>query len=118
MSEKLSGNMVDVTFDLGRVLYEKLRAAADFRRLHEMQCNIVVFRHVPPNMVHAKPEQLGRFQLELRRRVIKSGDFYITSTNLHGIEALRFTTNSSLTTLDDLVQLLDTLCDQGIKLVS
>ncbi len=114
---QLFGDMVDVTFDMGRVLYEKLQAAPDFLPLHEPQCNIVVFRHVPPSMSDAKPEQLGRFQLELRRRVIESGDFYIVSTNLDGIGALRVTIINPLTTPDDLDQLLDTLREQGKKLV-
>jgi L-2,4-diaminobutyrate decarboxylase len=111
---QLFGDMVDVTFDMGRVLYEKLQAAPD--SLHEPQCNIVVFRHVPPSMADAKPDQLGRFQLELRRRVIESGDFYIVSTNLDGIGALRVTIINPLTTPDDLDQLLDTLRTQGKKL--
>jgi L-2,4-diaminobutyrate decarboxylase len=114
---QLFGDMVDVTFDMGRVLYEKLQAAPDFLPLHEPQCNIVVFRYVPPSMSDAKPEQLGRFQLELRRRVIESGDFYIVSTNLDGIGALRVTIINPLTTPDDLDQLLDTLREQGKKLV-
>ena len=44
---QLFADMVDVTFALGRTLYEKLSAADDFVPLHEPQCNIVVFRHVP-----------------------------------------------------------------------
>jgi len=113
---QLFGDMVEVTFDLGRVLYEKLQAAPDFLPLHEPQCNVVVFRHVPPSMADAKPEKLGRFQLELRRRVIESGGFYIVSTNLDGIGALRVTIINPLTTPDDLDQLLDTLRTQGKKL--
>ena len=114
---QLFGDMVEVTFDMGRILYEKLQAAPDFCPLHEPQCNIVVFRHLPPSMAHAKAEQLGRFQLELRRRVIESGDFYIVSTNLDGIGALRVTIINPLTTPDDLDQLLDSLREQGRKLI-
>ena len=44
---QLFADMVDVTFALGRTFYEKLLAADDFVPLHEPQCNIVVFRHVP-----------------------------------------------------------------------
>jgi L-2,4-diaminobutyrate decarboxylase len=114
---QLFADMVDVTFDLGRVLYEKLLAAPDFQPLHEPQCNIVVFRYVPPGMEASPPERLGRFQLELRRRVIESGDFYIVSTNLDGVGALRVTIINPLTTPDDLDQLLDTLRTRGAELL-
>lgn len=45
--QQLFEDLVDVTFDLGRVFYEKLLAAEDFVPLHEPECNIVAFRHVP-----------------------------------------------------------------------
>ena len=70
---------------MGRVFYEKLSAAADFVPLHEPQCNIVVFRHVPAALRNAPPERLDQFQLELRRSVIESGEFYIVSTRLDGV---------------------------------
>ena len=44
---QLFADLVDITFALGRTFYEKLQAAPDFVPLHEPQCNIVVFRHVP-----------------------------------------------------------------------
>jgi hypothetical protein len=58
---------------------------------------------------NVEPERLGRFQLELRRRLIESGDFYIVSTNIDGIGALRVTIINPLTTPEDLDQLLDGL---------
>ena len=65
---QLFADMVDVTFAMGRTFYEKLAASDDFEPLHEPQCNIVVFRHVPVELRDAPPERLGEFQLELRRR--------------------------------------------------
>ncbi|MCL4204246.1 MAG: aminotransferase class I/II-fold pyridoxal phosphate-dependent enzyme [Pirellulaceae bacterium] len=114
---QLFADMVDVTFDMGRVLYEKLLAAPDFQPLHEPQCNIVVFRHVPPSVENVPPERLGRFQLELRRRVIESGDFYVVSTTIDGVGALRVTIINPLTTPDDLDQLLNVLRTRGAELV-
>jgi L-2,4-diaminobutyrate decarboxylase len=114
---QLFADLVDVTFDMGRVLYEKLHAAPDFQPLHEPQCNIVVFRHVPPSVQNLPPEQLGRFQLELRRRVIESGDFYIVSTTIDGVGALRVTIINPLTTPDDLDQLLNDLRTRGAELL-
>ena len=42
-------------------------SAADFTPLHEPQCNIVVFRYTPEATRGWPPEQLGKFQFELRR---------------------------------------------------
>jgi len=110
---RLFADMVDVTFDLGKTLYEKLSAAADFEPVHEPECNIVVFRHVPDSLRDAPPERLGQFQLELRRKLIESGEFYIVSTNIDGVGALRVTIINPLTTPDHLDQLLDALRETG-----
>ncbi len=115
--ESLFEDLVDVTFDLGRLFYNKLLAAEDFVPLHEPQCNIVAFRHVPDSMKDAPPEVLGAFQRELRRRVIESGKFYIVQTNLGGCGALRVTIINPLTTEDDLNELLSTLRDVGTELL-
>jgi L-2,4-diaminobutyrate decarboxylase len=115
---QLFADMVDVTFALGQVLYGKLCTAADFEPVHDPQCNIVVFRHVPPSLRGAAPERLGRFQLELRRRLVESGQFYIVSTNLDGVGALRVTIINPLTTPDHLDQLLDALREHGRQLLA
>ena len=85
--------------------------------MHEPQCNIVAFRHVPEPMRHAPPEQLGAFQLELRRDVVESGEFYIVSTKIDGVGALRVTIINPLTTPEHLDQLMDTLRQRGRALL-
>jgi L-2,4-diaminobutyrate decarboxylase len=114
---KLFADLVDITFAMGRLFYEKLAAAADFLPLHEPQCNIVVFRHVPPALRDAPPEVLGRFQLELRRKIVESGDFYIVSAKLDGVGALRVTIINPLTTPEHLDLLLDALRRAGKELL-
>jgi L-2,4-diaminobutyrate decarboxylase len=113
---QLFADLVDVTFGMGRIFYEKLASASDFVPLHEPECNIVVFRHVPDRLKGAPPEVLGRFQLELRRRIIESGRFYIVSTKLDGIGALRVTIINPLTTPDHLDELLDCCRELGKEL--
>jgi L-2,4-diaminobutyrate decarboxylase len=113
---QLFADLVDVTFDLGRKFYERLSAAEDFVPLHEPQCNIVAFRHVPPRLRNASPEELGRFQLALRRQVIESGEFYLVPTSCDGVGALRVTFMNPLTTEDDLCELLETLRRAGTAL--
>lgn len=114
---QLFTDMVDVTFDLGRRLYEKLAAADDFVPLHEPQCNIVVFRHVPNELRDAPSESIGIFQLELRRRIIESGEFYIVPLEREGVGALRVTIINPLTTADHLDQLLDAIRRHGRELL-
>jgi L-2,4-diaminobutyrate decarboxylase len=106
---QLFADLVDVTFALGKTFYEKLLAADDFVPLHEPECNIVVFRYVPDWLRDAPPDVLGRFQMDLRRQVIESGRFYIVSTHLDGVGALRVTIINPLTTAEHLDELLETI---------
>jgi L-2,4-diaminobutyrate decarboxylase len=115
---QLFGDLVDLTFDLGQRLYGKIDEAADFTAVHEPQCNIVVFRHVPSALRDASPEQLGRFQLSLRRELIESGEFYIVSTNLDGVGALRVTIINPLTDESHLDQLLECLREKGQQILA
>jgi L-2,4-diaminobutyrate decarboxylase len=110
---QLFADLVDVTFALGKTFYEKLLAAADFVPLHEPECNIVVFRYVPERLRGAPAEVLGRFQMDLRRQIIESGRFYIVSTQLDGVGALRVTIINPLTTAEHLDELLETIREVG-----
>ncbi|MEZ5126786.1 MAG: pyridoxal-dependent decarboxylase [Thermoleophilia bacterium] len=114
---QLFGDMVDVTFALGRTLHAKLTAADDFVPLHEPQCNIVVFRHVPAALGNAPRERVGDFQLELRRRIIESGEFYIVPAKHDGTGALRVAIMNPLTTPEHLDRLLDALRRHGRELL-
>lgn len=115
---QLFADLVDVTFDLGRMFHEMLLAASDFTPLHEPQCNIVTFRHVPPELAAEPPERLGEFQRQLRRAVIESGEFYLVATSLNGVDALRVTLINPLTTAEHLDQLLQTLRRRGRELLA
>jgi L-2,4-diaminobutyrate decarboxylase len=116
--QELFADMVDVCFDMGRAFYEKLSEAPDFEPLHEPQCNIVAFRHVPHALRDAPHDRLGSFQLDLRRRVIRSGEFYLVPTEKDGIGALRVTIINPLTTPHDLDRLLDSLRRHGRRLLA
>lgn len=115
--KSLFADLVDLTFDMGRVFYEKLAEAPDFEPVHEPQCNIVAFRHIPSELREAPAERIGRFQLDLRREVIQSGEFYIVPTMANGAGALRVTIINPLTTPDHLDHLLATLRETGRRLL-
>jgi L-2,4-diaminobutyrate decarboxylase len=113
---RLFSDLVDVTFDLGQIFYHKLEAASDFEALHEPECNILAFRHLPKGLVGMPGEVIGEFQLNLRRRLIESGEFYIVSTKIDGIGALRVAIMNPLTTAVHFDQLLDALRVHGEKI--
>jgi L-2,4-diaminobutyrate decarboxylase len=114
---QLFTDMVDVTFALGQDFHAKLSAADDFTPLHRPECNIVVFRYTPQQLADAPEEQVGHFQMALRRRLIESGQFYIVSTNIDGVGALRVVFMNPLTTGEHLDQLLDTLRELGDQIL-
>ena len=78
-------------------------------------------RRLPPcpdELRDAPAEVLGRFQLEVRRRIVESGEFYIVSTKLDGVGAVRVTIMNPLTTPQDLDELLETIRQTGRQLLA
>ena len=107
---QLFGDMIDLTFDTARLLYGKLDEAQDFEPLHDPECNIVVFRHVPAQVRESMTaEETGEFNRTIRRRLIESGEFYIVQTNFDGVGALRVCVMNPLTEERHLDQLLDSI---------
>jgi L-2,4-diaminobutyrate decarboxylase len=103
------GDLVDVTFETTRELHEMLSAADDFEPLHEPQSNIQVFRYIPGGLRNAEVETLGQFNRDVRKRLIHSGQFYITQTTLNGGGAMRCTVMNPLTGRSELEHLLDAI---------
>jgi L-2,4-diaminobutyrate decarboxylase len=106
---QLFEDMVDSTFDLGRTFYEKLSESNDFEPLHEPECNIVAFTHIPSALKAADGATREQFLFEVRRELIRSGEFYIVQANIGGTQALRVTIINPLTTADHLDGLLDAI---------
>lgn len=109
--------LVDSTFDLSQQFYEILSTQDDFEPFCRPECNILVFRHLPAELRDRSPEEIDQFQLQLRRAVIQSGDFYLVQTSLDGRSYLRTTLINPLTNLEHLQGLLECLREQGKRLV-
>ena len=107
--EELFEQLVDRTFERGHQLWQLVRDADDFEALHEPECNIVAFRHLPKSIANATEEIQNQFQFDLRTRLIQSGDFYIVQAKLNGQSALRACVMNPLTTEADLQELLNSL---------
>ncbi len=114
----LFGDFVDVTFAETRRLYELLLAAEDFEPLHKPQSNILVFRHIPAGARNLDLESLGQLNREIRRRLIHSGQFYITQTTLNGGGAMRCTVMNPLTGEAELRSLMESIRETGAKVVA
>jgi L-2,4-diaminobutyrate decarboxylase len=117
LGPQIFADMVDVTIDLAQQFHAILADADDFETLHEPQCNIVAFRHLPLALRDAPAERIDLFQLRLRRKVIESGEFYLVQSRLDGRPVLRTTMMNPLTTMDDLRSLLDCLRRTGRELL-
>lgn len=110
---QLFEDLIDLTFDLAQRFYALLADCDDFEPMHQPQCNIVCFRHIPSRLRGADDEQLSQFQLALRRRLIESGEFYVTAARLDGRSALRVTLINPLTQTSHLEELLDAVRRHG-----
>lgn len=116
--KELFAALVDSTFALGKTFYRLLQNTNDFQPYCEPECNIVVFRYLPPEVGALSSEAANRFQLELRRRVVRSGAFYLVSNNIEGTAYLRTTLINPLTSEADLQNLLDALRTHGQQLLA
>ncbi len=115
--KQLFSDLVDTTFDRTQQFHQMLVDADEFEPLHEPQCNIQVFRYLPESIRAASPETIGAFQLELRKRLVRSGQFYIVTCKDEGIPALRTTVINPLTTCDTLQSLLDAIRETGRSII-
>lgn len=113
---QLFADMVEVTFDVARQLYEMLAAAPDFEPLHVPECNIVAFRYLPDYIRSAPLERIGQFQLDLRHKLIRSGQYYIVQTAHQGVGALRVSVCNPLTTVDQMEGLINALRETGKRM--
>ena len=72
---------------------------------------------MPEPLRAAPPDRLSAWQFELRRRLIESGEFYIVSTSIEGVGALRVTIINPLTTPEHLDDLMDAIRANGQRLL-
>ena len=115
---QLFGDLVEVTFALAQSMHRQLMAASDFQPLHQPQCNIQVFRYTPAATEHWPTDRQGELQLEIRRRLIQSGQAYIVPIKLDGVGALRATLINPLTTEQDVADVLDAIRSVGSEILA
>lgn len=107
--QQIFADLIDETFATTRLFYEKLCDAEDFEPLHEPECNIQVFRYLPPSKYDLLEQEIGELNRKIRRHLMESGEFYIVQTNFDGVGALRVCVMNPLTDESDLDQLLSSI---------
>jgi L-2,4-diaminobutyrate decarboxylase len=103
---------------LTRFMWEEIAERDDFEALHEPESNILCFRYLPKAqngrvLDDAAVDEINR---ELRERYNRSGEGWITATNLGGRRVLRVTILNARTTTADVRDILDGLAAVGASL--
>jgi L-2,4-diaminobutyrate decarboxylase len=88
-------------------MWREIGRRSEFEAMHEPESNILCFRYVGDRS--RNDEALDQLNRELRERYNKSGEGWITATNLDGRRVLRVTIMNPRTTADDLGTVLDGL---------
>jgi L-2,4-diaminobutyrate decarboxylase len=101
------GALYDHLCDIARAMYDAIAERADFEALHEPECNILCFRWVGRRDL--ADDRLDTLNRELRERYNRTGEGWITATNLDGRRVLRVTIMNPRTTVDDVRAVLDGL---------
>lgn len=90
--------------DCAKQFARAIGETADFETAVEPQCNIVCFRYRKPGC-----QDLDNLQKTIRRKLLESEQFYIVQTSLKTGFYLRCTILNPLTTLQDLLDLLEAI---------
>jgi len=102
--EKFFEDYIDHTHDLAREFAELIKKQDDFELAIEPESNIVCFRYMDEAL---NESELNQLQKDIRKRIIKSGKFYLVQTDLREKTYLRVSLMNPLTELSNLQGLLE-----------
>jgi L-2,4-diaminobutyrate decarboxylase len=105
------GEIYDHLCQTTRDLHAAIAVHPDFVALHEPESNILCFRCV--GRAGEDDVAVDTFNRELRERYNRSGRGWITTTMLGGRRVLRVTVMNPRTGRDEVLALLDGLCDEA-----
>jgi L-2,4-diaminobutyrate decarboxylase len=98
-----------------RFAWELIDDRPDFEAIHEPECNILCFRYIGDSSL--RDTQIDDLNRHLRERYNRSGEGWITGTNLDGRRVLRITVMNPRTTNADIRAVIDGLARAGQDLV-
>ena len=102
--EKFFEDYIDYTHDLARDFAKLINEQDDFELAVEPQSNIVCFRYIKEGLSN---DELNDLQVEIRDKIMKSGDFYLVKTGLRGNTYLRVSLMNPMTKIEHLEKLLE-----------
>ncbi len=89
-------------YELAREFAEEIKKSDSFELATEPDSNIVCFRYI-----NGDKDKLDEINAEIRKRVLKSGEFYMVQTQLKGTFYLRTTLINPLTEISHLKRLME-----------
>lgn len=110
--------IVDKVFALAQFASDELDRSKDFERPFLRESNIIVYRHLPASIETAPQNVQNLFQIRLRERMVRTGDFYIVQTMIDGVIYLRMVVMNPMTTQEDLTRLFEVLRSLGEELLA
>ncbi|MEM6966398.1 MAG: aminotransferase class I/II-fold pyridoxal phosphate-dependent enzyme [Bacteroidota bacterium] len=100
---RLFAEYVTYTYDLAKILAEKLEATAKFEVAHQPESNILCFRIFDREKNN---QELNALNASIRKQLTHEGDFYIVQTMIDGEIYLRVSLMNPFTTTEILDQLI------------
>jgi L-2,4-diaminobutyrate decarboxylase len=101
---------VETLYSLAKNFADEINRRTEFELALAPQSNIVCFRYTGNNSTLSVINGINE---EIRSRLLKSGQFYIVQTSLNGTIYLRVSIMNPLTTLSNLIDMLDKCCQIG-----
>ena len=98
------GELYDRLCDVTAAMHELLEAHPSFEVLHAPECNILCFRWIGDGSM--TDDALDAFNRDLRERYNRSGEGWITATNLGGRRVLRVTVMNPRTDVSDVSEIV------------
>lgn len=91
---------IERQYEVTKDFYRLISESDDFECPYYPESNILCFRYT-------RGDDSNDFQLNIRNQLVKSGDFYITSTEIGSVRYLRLTVINALTDIEHIKLLLD-----------
>jgi L-2,4-diaminobutyrate decarboxylase len=108
--DRILGEYVANRYDLARRFAEEIASNSKLELAVMPESNIVCFRYRPEE---TDRESLNRLNSMIRKRIVRSGEFYIVQAELEGNIYLRTSLMNAMTDDNDLSQLLDAVIKHG-----
>jgi len=99
------GEMIDHTIALAQQVSDRIEQDPDFELAYRTPINAVVFRYLPKDI--SDDEIINQINNQVKLDLLLSGKAIIGQTSIGGRAYLKFTLLNPMTTLQDVVELLD-----------